>query len=683
MQKILAILFSFIIVAGLAVGGYFLVINIKNEQNHTINISASEGGKVTVLINEDEHSVSANSNANYKVTAKDKVKLTATANAGYEFSSWTRSGNSYSNESSIEIKVTKDVEFKANFTPHTITASISGDIEDTTIELTLDSGLLDQLNNKFTAPFGYKYIYSFGNNVISNDTTITDDMTISARKEIVTYSITFKNGDEVIGEDSYTIEDKEISIPEVPTAIGYTTSWEAYDLDSLGDKTVNVVKTLNIYTVTFMNGDEEVAVEEYSIENLSVTEPTIETEDHYTKRWSVYDLNTLENIVSTLERFATPYTVSFKNGDEIIDTRTYTIENKSITVPEVPALEHYTDLSWGEYDLETLTNIDVQLNKTPIEYNITLVVPAGFIHEEEQVVEKTYNIESTIEDILAEAQDISTSLVPGYAISWPEIELTYNNEPLVITAERSIIEYTIDFVLPGEYKFEDETNSVQMTYTVENLSTIVPPTLPTIEKDYHLDWGTLDFTTLENKVITATRKATEYKANFLNVDGTTYATRTFTVENPSFEIVATPASLDGYTYKWASYSIDTTNMSDINIQLIKLGQITVIYEDGIYNIPSSVVKYSRIFVVINADGTVAKDGDNVIIYEVSRDNSNIIQVIEDFAKKVNEETVYNASNNSVPVVRINETPIENNFTTVLNNTLSTCTGATNTVTFYY
>ena len=56
------------------------------------------------------------------------------------------------------------------------------------------------------------------------------------------YTVTFKNGEETVATETYTVESTEITVPEVPAKAGFTGVWEAYELNG-GDITVNAIYT--------------------------------------------------------------------------------------------------------------------------------------------------------------------------------------------------------------------------------------------------------------------------------------------------------------------------------------------------------------------------------------------------------------------------------------------------------
>ena len=134
----------------------------------------------------------------------------------------------------------------------------------------------------------------------SVDTSSSDDASSSEEEKY--YTVTFKAEGEVVGTATYTTKDKEITEPSVPAKNHYTGAWESYDLTS-GDITVNAVYTAIEYTVTFKADGVQVGEPiKYTVEDKAITEPNVPTKEHYTGKWETYILsggNIIVNAVYT------------------------------------------------------------------------------------------------------------------------------------------------------------------------------------------------------------------------------------------------------------------------------------------------------------------------------------------------------------------------------------------------
>ena len=116
---------------------------------------------------------------------------------------------------------------------------------------------------------------------------------LKAQYTLLAYNVVFKADGVQVGEtQTYTIENKTITIPTVPEKVGYTAAWESYTLTT-GDITVNAVytaKTNTKYTVEhyFENVNGEYVINAEKTQELQGTTDTSATAaalvvDHYTE----------------------------------------------------------------------------------------------------------------------------------------------------------------------------------------------------------------------------------------------------------------------------------------------------------------------------------------------------------------------------------------------------------------
>lgn len=171
------------------------------------------------------------------------------------------------------------------------------------------------------------------------------------------YEIRFIADGKVISTETYTKNNPNINVPDVPSKKHYTGKWESFDLSSGGNKTVNAVYTPITYTVEFktpFTGNSFLVEKRtYTIENQSIDEPTIRKKDHYDGYWGDYDLSRGGNKVVYAYYTPTVYTVTFYGLHmQVISVQEYTIENPSISEPDLPEVEGYVRGRWSEYSLD-------------------------------------------------------------------------------------------------------------------------------------------------------------------------------------------------------------------------------------------------------------------------------------------------------------------------------------------
>ena len=101
---------------------------------------------------------------------------------------------------------------------------------------------------------------------------ITADVTVYAQFNINTYTVTFKDGDEVLKTE--TVEYGKDAVGLRPTKEGYTfTGWSASISNVTSDITVTANYVINSHTVTFMDGESVLKTENINYgDDLSLVE---------------------------------------------------------------------------------------------------------------------------------------------------------------------------------------------------------------------------------------------------------------------------------------------------------------------------------------------------------------------------------------------------------------------------
>lgn len=231
---------------------------------------------------------------------------------------------------------------------------------------------------------------------------ISSDMTLYAKWQAVKYTVTFKADGKQVGEAlTYTVENKQITEPAVPEKIGYSGAWGKYELDCKNIE-VNAVYTVIPYTVTFKADGEQVGeVLTYTVENKQITEPSVPEKDGFIGEWEEYELN-CENIVVNAV-YTAVYTVTFKaEGVQVGDILTYTLKNKQITEPAVPAKVGYNG-AWEEYELNggnKVVNAEYTA-KTDIAYTVE--------HYQQNIADDDYSLVTADTQNLAGTTDTDTN----------------------------------------------------------------------------------------------------------------------------------------------------------------------------------------------------------------------------------------------------------------------------------
>lgn len=239
-------------------------------------------------------------------------------------------------------------------------------------------------------------------------------------------------------------EGDKLSLPTDPAKAHYTFDGWYTNAERTADSKFDAEKAISSdmtlyakwqavkYTVTFKADGKQVGEAlTYTVENKQITEPAVPAKIGYSGAWGKYELD-CKNIEVNAVYTVIPYTVTFKaDGEQVGEVLTYTVENKQITEPSVPEKDGFIG-EWEEYELNC-ENIVVNAVYTAV-YTVT------FKAEGVQVGEiLTYTLKN---------KQITEPAVPekaGYNGAWEEYELNGGNK--VINAEytaKTDIAYTVE-----------------------------------------------------------------------------------------------------------------------------------------------------------------------------------------------------------------------------------------------
>lgn len=115
--------------------------------------------------------------------------------------------------------------------------------------------------------------------------------TKEGEEEETTYTVVFKADGDTVDTVSGASK-KDIKAPKVPDKAGYSGAWEKYTLGDETEITVDAVYTLINYKVTFVADGEKVGECTFNVENKSITVPEVPDKQCYTKAWADYELGT-------------------------------------------------------------------------------------------------------------------------------------------------------------------------------------------------------------------------------------------------------------------------------------------------------------------------------------------------------------------------------------------------------
>lgn len=362
--------------------------------------------------------------------------------------------------------------------------------------------------------------------------TDLEDLSVNAVYIPVKYYAEFYADGKPVAVITFTVESLP-ELPEVPEKTGYIAEWEKFEFKAQ-DLKVNAVYIPRKYTVTFIANGRVAGIAEYTVENKDIITPEVPLKEGYTGVWEKYELTTGHITVCALYS-PVRYVAQFIADGVTVGEISFTFEDTELSLPEVPAKQGYTG-RWEEFSIKA-ENLKIQAVYTPIEYEIT------FIAEEKIIAVIKYNVENT--EIIPPAVPQKT----GFAGNWEEFSLTYGN--IIINAVYTPAQYKILFVADG-------TTVKEIGFTVEDTNIELPP-VPA-KKGYYGEWE--DFEPIYcDLTVNAIYTPIKYSLRFI-CDGTVIYQTYYTVEDKTHTPPAMPEK-DGYACRWEEYELDAENV-DVN-----------------------------------------------------------------------------------------------------------------------
>jgi uncharacterized repeat protein (TIGR02543 family) len=392
---------------------------------------------------------------------------------------------------------------------------------------------------------------TFENPFIANsllDTPIEDEITLYAKWNINSYTLTFKDYDDtVLYEESYDYNtDLSELVADDPTREGYT--FDGWDQSipltmPANDLSIKATYTINQYTITF-DSNEGTNVDSITQDyGTVVTEPNEPSRVGYTfGGWyldealsTVYSFTNMpaEDITLYAKWSINQYTLTFRDHDDtVIYEKNYSYNaNLSGIIVDEPIREGYTFSGWDQSIPLTMPANDLSIKATYTinQYTITFETNGGT-----EVSPVTQNHGSIIK-IVAEKEgytflgwynDPSLSIDSFYD---PLVETVVND--LLLYAKWQIIVYNIIYVM-NENTSNDSNNP-----RLYNITSDIVLAEPTVIEGTFIGWYLdVDNTVKIEKIFNMTGDLTLYS----NVEMNQY-TITF-VTNGGTEIL--PISLD-------------------------------------------------------------------------------------------------------------------------------------------
>lgn len=286
-----------------------------------------------------------------------RLELAEAKKTGYRFLGWYQGSTSQTKVEMLDCSEAKDVTLVAKWEniEYPVRYELGGgtnaadNIEYFTVETSFE------LKDPSRTGYDFKGWYTDAEKtqqVRKVDSSLMGDLTLYAKWELHTYTITYVDGENETTA-TYTVEDQNaaLSVPEKKgmdfqgwyTDGGYETKVEAVDLKAPGDLTLYAKWALHSYTITYVHGGENDPgnISEYTIDNVFTLKAARKTGYDFDGWYLDEELETkVEEISSDLPGDVTlyagwkphSYTITYVDGGRHSNVEAYTVEDASITL---------------------------------------------------------------------------------------------------------------------------------------------------------------------------------------------------------------------------------------------------------------------------------------------------------------------------------------------------------------
>ena len=547
------------------------------EKAVTIN-NATGNREYTANWTANQYTITFDTNGGSKIdpiTQDYGTKITAPANPakeGYTFAGWS--------ERIPETMPANNLTIKAKWTinKYTITFDTDGGSEVKSITQNYGAAITAPAN---PAKEGYTFA-GWDENIPAN--MPAKNMTIKAKWTINQYTVTFKNGDEVVksAEMNYG---STIAEPKAPDKEGYTfKGWQGYT-DNMTVPARNVTFTaqwtINQYTLTFKNGETvyKTITQDYG---TAIAKPADPTKTGYTfDGWDAEIPTTMPAGDMTIKAqwTANQYTVKFdaNGGEGTMEATSFTYDAEQKLTKNSFTRAGYNFTGWklgtASYgDEATVKNLTAEVGAT-----VTLVAQWGI---NRYTVSFDTDGGTTIAPI---TQDYGTAIIApkdptktGYTFDgWDRaIPGTMPAENMTVKAQWKINQYTITFDTDG--------GSAVASITQDYGTAIAKPTDPTKTGYTFGGWDKTIPATMpaNNLTIKAQWKINQYTITF-DTDGGSAVT-SITQDYGTTIAKPTDPTKTGYTFAgWDKEIPGTMPAGDMTVTAKwKINQYTITFKNG-------------------------------------------------------------------------------------------------------
>lgn len=495
------------------------------------------------------------------------------------------------------------------------------------------------------------------------------------------YTVTFVADGNTVKTESYTVENKNIDIPDVPEKEGHSGRWESFELDCT-DITVSAVYEKNSYTVTWHTGFEVIS-ESYEY-GADIVEPSVEADGYSFNGWDkqIPDTIPAENLYFTGSWTPNVYTVTWiADGEETVVEVIY---NSQIPAPETPVKKGHSFKGWDNEvpSLMPSCNLVFTAEWEANKYNVSFNANGGYWSNGASIITESVEYGSKI-------PYPETPSKQGYVFGgWDKNPVTMGDADITVTAIWTPSENTVYTVetytmgIDGKYGNPVVTKSYGTTDTV---AAVTPDNKEGFEiADESVLSGTI--TADGELVLKVYYNRNQYTVNYM-VDNKSYDEAKVYYYGADVEMLAEPAK-EGYTFSGWDSTVTTMPANNMTVS----GTFTVNQYNAVFCADGEIIatvptNYGEIPVAPTSTKTgytfvewspalTAMGVGGAEYYAVFRANDGIAYTVETYQlatdgvtyEKTDEETLYGVAGDTATAA----TPVIEGFT--YNANISTITG---------
>ncbi len=348
------------------------------------------------------------------------------------------------------------------------------------------------------------YTFTGWDNEFAN---ITHDVTVTAQYSINSFSVTFINYDGTTLDNQSVEYGTAASAPDDPSRTGYTfTGWDKDFSNITEDVTVTAQYSINSFSVTFVDYNGT-TLNNQSVEyGSAASAPDDPSRTGYTfTGWDKEFSNITQDVTVTAQYSINSFSVTFVDYDGTTLDMQSVEYGTAASAPDEPSRTSYTFTGWDK-DFSNITqDLTITAQYSINSFSVTFIDYDG----------TTLDMQSVEYGTAASTPDDPSRT--GYTFSGWDKEFSNITQDLTVTAQYSIITYTIAFV--------DYDGTTLNKQSVEYGSSATTPNNPSRTGYTFTGWDKEFSNITQDLTVTAQYSVNTYIVTFVDYDGTIIETQ--------------------------------------------------------------------------------------------------------------------------------------------------------------